>query len=289
MTTNYSEQKFDSKLELQNKLKEENLTMVVLSLNTIGENLNIVGDTGGKYLKMVGCSLNTVGDSLNMVRDSLNIVLDDKAPMPPNEQNRPKTEHIIPVQIESDKIETTDEALITENDAEEAESQKAAAKKDFEEKYVANDKNELPHDPGGDPEDSAHGQSSQILALMPSHAPKSRHGQSSQVLAPKPRIPVTEETSDNKTIPRGYSVCEMQSQRVDISLFHFQRGSIKSVQKGSIKPVHSGSTKAVQKGGIRSVQRISIRPVKKDSTKPAQVSSTKTASSGGRNSDINTI
>ena len=89
MTTNYSEQKFDSKLELQNKLKEENLTMVVLSLNTIGENLNIVGDslnTGGKNLKMVGFSLNMVGDSLNMVRDSLNIVVDDKVPMPTNEQ-----------------------------------------------------------------------------------------------------------------------------------------------------------------------------------------------------------
>ena len=55
-----------------------------------------------------------------MVRDSLNIVLDEKAPMPPNEQNRPKTEFIIfiPVQIESDEIETTDEALITTNDDE---------------------------------------------------------------------------------------------------------------------------------------------------------------------------
>ena len=87
--------------------------------------------------------------SLNMVRDSLSIVLDDKAPMPPNEQNRLKTEniipvpmeqiqvpmsqskHIIPVQIESDEIETTDEALITENDDEKAGAQKAAAKKDF--------------------------------------------------------------------------------------------------------------------------------------------------------------
>ena len=113
--------------------------------------------------------------------------------------------------MESDEIVTTDEALIKVNDVEEAEAQKAAAKKDFEDKYVANNKNEVPHDPGGGPEDSAHGQSSQKLALMPSHAPKSRHGQSSQVLAPKPRIPVPEETSDYKTIPRGYLVCEMQS------------------------------------------------------------------------------
>ena len=88
--------------------------------------------------------------------------------MPQNQQNRQKTEHIMPVQIESDKIdsnaeiETTDKALITENDAKEAEEQKAAAQKEFEEKYIANNKNELPHDPGGDPEDSIHGQSSQI-------------------------------------------------------------------------------------------------------------------------------
>ena len=84
--------------------------------------------------------------SLNMVRDSLSIVFDDKAQMPPNEQIQvPMTQskHIIPIQMESDEIVTTDEALIKVNDVEEVEAQKAAAKKDFEEKYVANNKNEV--------------------------------------------------------------------------------------------------------------------------------------------------
>ena len=83
--------------------------------------------------------------------------------------------------------------------------------KEDKEKYVANNKNELPHDPGGDPEDSAHGQSSQILALMPSHALKSRHWQSSQVLL-KPRIPfpdktipIPEEIMNEGTSLRGHS------------------------------------------------------------------------------------
>ena len=44
---NTMEDNLDSKLEVHNKLKKENLTMMVISLNTMGENLNIVGGHHG--------------------------------------------------------------------------------------------------------------------------------------------------------------------------------------------------------------------------------------------------